>query len=172
MATRVRSFSKVNLGLGIGPVREDGFHGLLTLYQTLALHDRVTVSARRAPSGMGETRITIMTDHPRVPVDRRNTVWGMVERALERMEVQAEVEIHIEKQLPVQGGMGAGSANAAAALVGLEREMAGWAEAGPVLPEGERLRLAAEVGSDVPLFLVGGAVLGRGGGSRWRRCRR
>jgi 4-diphosphocytidyl-2-C-methyl-D-erythritol kinase len=68
--------------------------------------------------------------------------------------VTAEVEISIEKNLPVQGGMGAGSANAAAALIGLEREL------GVALPGAERLKLAAEVGSDVPLFLLGGAVLG------------
>jgi 4-diphosphocytidyl-2-C-methyl-D-erythritol kinase len=82
----------------------------------------------------------------------------MVERALGRMGVDAEVTIHIEKRLPVQGGMGAGSANAAAALIGLEREL------GVALPEAERLEIAAEVGSDVPLFLVGGAVMGMGRG--------
>ena len=162
MATRVRSFSKVNLGLRIGPVRADGFHGLATLYQTLALHDVVTVSARRS----GETRIRLTTDHLRVPVDGRNTAWQMVERALRAMGLTAEVEIHIEKRLPVQGGMGAGSANAAAALMGLERELSGWERPGRMLQEADRLRLAAEVGSDVPLFLVGGA-----GGRRWRRCR-
>ena len=128
MATRVRSFSKVNLGLRIGPVRADGFHGLVTLYQTLALHDVVTVSARRWRGRT--TRIGLTTDHPRVPVDGRNTAWQMVERALGAMGVAAEVEVHIEKRLPVQGGMGAGSANAAAALMGLEREMAGWERPG------------------------------------------
>ncbi len=160
MATRLRSFAKVNLGLRIGPVRADGFHGLATVYQTLALHDVVTVSARRS----GATRIGLTTDHPRVPVDGRNTVWQMVERALLAMGVAAEVEIHLEKRLPVQGGMGAGSANAAAALLGLEREMRGWEDAAPELGGVERLRLAAEVGSDVPLFLVGGTVLGLGRG--------
>src|SRR6185369_12419808 len=64
----------------------------------------------------------------------------------------------IEKRLPVQGGMGAGSANAAAALIGLEQEL------GVALPGGERLGLAGEVGSDVPLFLLGGSVLGLGRG--------
>ena len=153
-ATRVRSFAKVNLGLRIGPVRADGFHGLMTLYQTVALHDVVTVRARRA----GATRIAIRTEHPRVPTDARNTAWQMVERALAAMGVTAEVEIGIEKRLPVQGGMGAGSANAAAALLGLEREL------GVRLGEEERMRVAAAVGSDVPLFLVGGAVLGTGRG--------
>ena len=66
--------------------------------------------------------------------------------------------MHIEKRLPVQGGLGAGSANAVAALIGLEREL------NQQLPGEERLKIAAEVGSDVPLFLIGGAVLGLGRG--------
>ena len=163
MATRVRSYSKINLGLAIGPVRADGFHGLATLYQTLALHDLVTVEAKPTSQkrdvghpGLGESKISLTTNHPGVPTDARNTAWKMVERALERMGMAAEVAIHIEKELPVQGGLGAGSANAAAALIGLEREL------GLEVPE--RLELAAEVGSDVPLFLVGGAVLGLGRG--------
>ena len=159
MATRVRSYSKINLGLAIGPVRPDGFHGLMTLYQTLDLHDLVTVSAKRLASG-AETQITLTTNHPLVPRDGRNTAWRMVERCLERLGMAAEVEIHIEKRLPVQGGMGAGSANAAAALLGLEREL------GVALQQEERLELAAEIGSDVPLFLIGGAVLGTGRGEQ------
>ncbi len=155
MATRVCSFSKINLGLAIGPVRADGFHGLTTMYQTLALYDVVSVAAVRAGSGL-PTRIVLTTNHPRVPVDGRNTVWKMVERCLARLDVAAEVTIHIEKHLPVQGGLGAGSANAAAALLGLEREL------GVALDGVARLELAAEVGSDVPLFLLGGAVLGTG----------
>ena len=159
MATRLRSFSKVNLGLAIGPPRPDGFHALLTLYQTLDLHDVVTVSARLLPAGE-PARITLTTRHPWVPTDARNTAWRMVERALERMNVTAEVAIDLEKNLPVQGGMGAGSANAAAALLALEQEL------GMTLPAGERLALAAEIGSDVPLFLLGGAVLGTGRGEQ------
>lgn len=156
MATRVRSYSKINLGLAIGPVRADGFHALTTLYQTLALHDVVTVSARRA----AKTRLSLTANHKFVPTDSRNTAWKMVERCLDRLGVTAEVEISIEKNLPVQGGMGAGSANAAAALIGLEREL------GVALPGAARLELAAEVGSDVPLFLLGGAVLGLGRGEQ------
>ena len=150
MSTAVRSYSKINLGLAIGRPRSDGFHALSTLYQTVALHDRLTVSARQA----AETRIVLTSSHPRVPLDNRNTVWKMVERALAAARLTAEVEIHIQKNLPIQGGMGAGSANAAAALLGLEREL----ELN-LAPE-TRLRVAAEVGSDVPLFLIGGSVLG------------
>lgn len=154
MSTRVRSYSKINLGLAVGPARPDGFHGLATMYQTLALHDFVTISARPSAS----TTIRLTADHKAVPTDARNTAWKMVEGALARMGVAAEVEIDIQKRLPVQGGMGAGSANAVAALLGLEREL------GKALPGPERLELAAEVGSDVPLFLLGGSVLGLGRG--------
>ena len=150
MPSTVLSFSKINLGLAIGRPRPDGFHALETLYQTVALHDRLTVSAEFAP----ETRITLTSSHPRVPTDARNTVWKMVERALIAAGVTAEVDVHIQKNLPIQGGMGAGSANAAAALLGLEREL------GLQLASSERLRIAADVGSDVPLFLIGGSVLG------------
>jgi 4-diphosphocytidyl-2-C-methyl-D-erythritol kinase len=158
MATRVRSYSKINLGLAVGPARADGFHDLTTVYQTLALHDYVTVSARLAET----TALTLRSNHTGVPTDARNTAWKMVEGTLSRLGVSAAVEIEIDKRLPVQGGMGAGSANAVAALLGLERELAG-AGVAP-LPEPERMRLAAEVGSDVPLFLLGGTVLGVGRG--------
>ncbi|HXC95927.1 MAG TPA: hypothetical protein VNU92_09495 [Edaphobacter sp.] len=159
MPTYVRSFSKINLGLAIGPVRPDRFHGLTTLYQTLDLHDLLTVSARSLGNG-AETRIKLTTNDERVPLDGRNTCWKMVEGCLARLRVTAEVAVHIEKKLPVQGGMGAGSANAVAALLGLEREL------GMALPGVERLKLAAEVGSDVPFFLLGGSVLGIGRGEQ------
>jgi len=188
MATAVRSHAKINLGLYVGAPRPDGFHGLATVYQTLELFDVVTVTARRADA----TAIHLTSNDERVPRDGRNTAWKMVELALSELDVTAEVEIHIEKRLPVQGGMGAGSANAVAALVGLERELlaanmlacdVGGCQAGLLSPErfAERLgtpesdpifkktgnwpvwqlEIAEKVGSDVPLFLVGGAVLGR-----------
>jgi 4-diphosphocytidyl-2-C-methyl-D-erythritol kinase len=154
MPTSVRSHTKVNLGLAIGPLRADGFHQLTTVYQTLALHEWVTVEARSA----AETRITLTSTHPRVPTDAGNTAWRMVARSLELLGLRAEVHIHIDKQLPVQGGLGGGSANAIAALLGLEHEL------GRRLSPPERLLLAAEIGSDIPLFLLGGAVAGVGRG--------
>ncbi len=155
MPTSVRSFCKINLGLAVGPPRPDGFHGLTTLYQTLALHDLVTITIRPA----GRTSITLDADHPGVPCTAsgdcdRNTAYRIVHGALDRLGRTAQVHIALEKRLPVQGGLGAGSANAVAALLGLEREL------GAALPAPERLALAAEIGSDVPLFLLGGTVLG------------
>ena len=155
MSTRVRSFCKINLGLAVGPPRPDGFHHLSTVYQTLQLHDFVTVAASRAAT----TTIEITSNHRAVPrtetgTAERNTAWKMVHRTLDRLNLNAHVQVHIEKTLPIQGGMGAGSANAAAVTLALEREL------GVALPGPARLEVAAEVGSDVPLFLLGGTVLG------------
>lgn len=165
MATTVRSFCKINLGLAIGPVRPDGFHALATCYQTLAAHDLVTVAARPAP----QTTITLTSTDDRVPLDARNTAWKIVDAALAAINVTAKVTIHIDKRLPIQGGLGAGSANAVAALIGLEGELRPHGIA--PLPEADRLRIAAQVGSDVPLFLIGGAVLGTGRGEQVTQLR-
>jgi len=190
MPTAVRSHAKINLGLYIGAPRPDGFHGLVTVYQTLALYDIVTVTARRA----AKTTLRLTSNDRRVPADNRNTAWKMVAMALESLGLSAEVDIHIEKRLPIQGGLGAGSANAVAALVGLEAELGinpGAPEPALILAkesdfrtwdnepgnevsvsgalsgnldsetwESKRLKIAAQVGSDVPLFLIGGTVLG------------
>ncbi len=160
MATTVRSHAKINLGLYIGAPRPDGFHSLATVYQTMELHDLVTVSARPAPA----TALRLTSNDSRVPTDARNTAWKMVSLALEALGLTAEVEIHIDKRLPVQGGLGAGSGNAVGALVGLETEL-GLASQQVSEPASQRwgarqLEIAAQVGSDVPLFLIGGAVLG------------
>jgi 4-diphosphocytidyl-2-C-methyl-D-erythritol kinase len=154
MAIAVRSFAKINIGLRIGPRREDGFHELRTLYQTIALADSVRVDVGK---GVG---IEIYSKDQRVPADETNTCWRIADRFLRSIKTRGKVKITIEKNLPVQGGLGGASSNAVATLLGLERAMKK-----QLAPE-ERLRIAAEVGSDVPLFLIGGTVLGAGRGEQ------
>jgi 4-diphosphocytidyl-2-C-methyl-D-erythritol kinase len=154
MTVTVRSYAKINLGLRIGAARPDGFHELLTVYQTIALHDVIRVSADR---GSG---VEIRCDDPRVPRDESNTCFRIVERALAALRVKSRVTVEIEKRLPVQGGLGGASANAVATLLGLERAL------DKSLSPADRLRIAAEVGSDLPLFLIGGTVLGVGRGEQ------
>jgi 4-diphosphocytidyl-2-C-methyl-D-erythritol kinase len=152
MPVTVRSFAKINLGLSIGPLRADGFHDLRTVYQTIALHDLIRV---QVSPGSG---IEIRCQDPRVPRDESNTCYRMVERAMAGLRARGRVVIEIEKRLPVQGGLGGASGNAVAALLGLERAL------NRTLAGAERLQMAAEVGSDLPLFLTGGTVLGVGRG--------
>jgi len=148
MSVTVRSFAKINLGLYIGPPRPDGFHELRTVYQTIGLYDRITVGVR---PGAG---IEIESADSRVPTDATNTCYRIVERAMAALGAKGQVTVEIEKRLPVQGGLGGASANAVATLLALERALK------KRLPQADRLRIAAEVGSDLPLFLVGGTALG------------
>jgi 4-diphosphocytidyl-2-C-methyl-D-erythritol kinase len=152
MQVTARSFAKINLGLRIGPLRTDRFHELRTVYQTIALHDVIHVEVQR---GSG---IEIRCDDPRVPDDGSNTCYKIVERAMTALGARGRVVVTIQKRLPVQGGLGGASANAAVALLALERVLR------KALPWPEKLRIAAEVGSDLPLFLIGGTVLGVGHG--------
>src|SRR5579883_2866385 len=154
MPVTVRSFAKINLGLSIGPSRADGFHELRTVYQTIALHDILRVSVKRGDG------IEIVSNDERVPRDASNTCWKIVERAMAALKAHGRAVIEIEKRLPVQGGLGGASGNAVAALIALEDAVK------KRLTGPERLRLAAEVGSDLPLFLVGGTVLGVGRGEQ------
>jgi len=154
MTVAVRSFAKINLGLYIGAARADGFHDLRTVYQTIALHDVVRVSVGRG-SGI---EILCKNKDPRVPLDSSNTCYRMAELVLDELGAKGRVSVEIEKRLPVQGGLGAASSNAVATMVALElalrKKLSGTA----------RLRIAADVGSDLPLFLVGGTALGVGRG--------
>ena len=167
MKVTVRSFAKINLGLYIGALRADGFHDLRTVYQTIALHDVIRVGVRQNARGR---EIELLCDDPRVPLDASNTCYRMVERVLDELGAKVNVTIEIEKRLPVQGGLGAASSNAVATMIGLELALK------KKLAPAVRLRIAAEVGSDLPLFLVGGTTLGIGRGegslSVSRICRR
>src|SRR5229473_3777802 len=154
MTVTVRSFAKINVGLRIGAAREDGFHELLTVYQTIGLHDLVHVSVGR---GSG---VEIHCADSRVPKDESNTCYRIVEKVMPALHAKGRVVIAIEKRLPVQGGLFGASSNAVAALIGLERALR------KSLPAEERFRIAVEVGSDLPLFLVGGTVLGVGRGEQ------
>jgi 4-diphosphocytidyl-2-C-methyl-D-erythritol kinase len=152
MRVSVRSFAKINVGLYIGPPRPDGFHELRTIYQAIALHDRIAVSVER---GSG---IEIRCADERVPTGDKNTCFRVAARVLNALKIERKVRIEIEKKLPIQGGLGGASSNAVATLLALELGLKKQIS-GP-----EKLRIAADVGSDLPLFLVGGTVLGVGRG--------
>jgi 4-diphosphocytidyl-2-C-methyl-D-erythritol kinase len=162
MTVAVRSFAKINLGLYIGAARADGYHDLRTVYQTIALHDVIRVSVERSvkrnPGRGSGIEILCTNKDPRVPLDSSNTCYRVAERVLDELGAKGRVRIEIEKRLPVQGGLGGASSNAVATMIALERALK------RKLSATARLRIAADVGSDLPLFLVGGTVLGVGRG--------
>lgn len=159
MSVRVRAPAKTNLFLEALRRREDGFHELDTVFAALALEDDLELEARPG----GELLLTVEGD-PTVPADPTNLAWRAAD-ALRREAGQPELgaRLHISKNIPSGGGLGGGSSDAAATLVGLDRL---WGtDVGPA-----RLHaLAAALGSDVPFFLDGGLQRGRGRGERLER---
>jgi 4-diphosphocytidyl-2-C-methyl-D-erythritol kinase len=146
-ALRLRSFAKVNLGLEVLGVRDDGYHELRTLFQTIDLADEIVL--RRRARG-----VRVVCDHPLVPSDASNLAARAAERLRSYAGVRGGVEITIRKRIPVGGGLGGGSSNAATVLLGLDRL---WRLG--LGPDGLH-RLARGLGADVPFFLLGGTALG------------
>ena len=152
--TTIRAHAKINLDLRVLGARADGFHELRTVFQSIALHDTITCTARPGP-------FAIECDTAGVPLDRTNLVWRAAEalwRALRRAGPLRDVLVRVEKQIPVEAGLGGGSADAAATLLALARA---WRV--PVRPA-QLTDLAAMLGADVPFFLSGGTALGLGRG--------
>ena len=151
MTIRVKSYAKINWTLDVLFKREDGYHELRTIYQTVSLHD--TLRLTETPGA-----IEIACDDGRVPSDESNLAHRAAARLREAARVTAGARIEITKRIPVAAGLGGGSSNAAAALLGLARL---WRVN---LDERALFEIAASLGSDVPLFLLGGTVLGVGRG--------
>lgn len=151
----VRAFAKINLDLRVGAVQPDGYHDVRTVLQTLRLHDTLTFKARKGP-------LAIVCDTPGVPLDQKNLVWKAAAllhaTAGRKGDEPSGVEVHLEKHIPAEAGLGGGSSDAAATLLALTRI---W-RLDPDLPT--LLRLAARLGADVPFFLAGGTALGVGRG--------
>jgi 4-diphosphocytidyl-2-C-methyl-D-erythritol kinase len=153
--------AKINVHLGVGPLRSDGFHELRTVYLAVSLFDTVTV--RRA-EGLSLTvageGATAAGGPDLVPADRRNLAWRAAELLAERAGVQADAAIEVAKTIPAAAGLAGGSADAAAALVALD---ALW---GTRATRGDLAEIAARLGSDVPFSLQGGVALGAGRGEQ------
>jgi 4-diphosphocytidyl-2-C-methyl-D-erythritol kinase len=153
-ALRVRAFAKVNLGLRVLGARPDGYHELRTILQSLALHD--TLILRRTPGAF-----RIECDDSSCPKDATNLVWRAAERLwreARRRGAPRGVTVRIVKRIPIQAGLGGGSSDAAAAILGLARL---W---DIDLPHERRRVLAADLGSDVAFFFEGGTSLALGRG--------
>ncbi|MEU4652722.1 4-(cytidine 5'-diphospho)-2-C-methyl-D-erythritol kinase [Streptomyces sp. NPDC023723] len=155
MSVTVRVPAKVNVQLAVGPARPDGFHDLANVFLAVGLYDEVTASPAET------LRITCAgPGADQVPLDRTNLAARAALALAERHGRAPGVHLHIDKDIPVAGGMAGGSADGAAALVACD---ALW---GTGASRAELLDICAELGSDVPFSLVGGAALGTGRGER------
>jgi 4-diphosphocytidyl-2-C-methyl-D-erythritol kinase len=150
---RLRSLAKVNLDLRVLHKRADGFHELRTVFQTISLADTLTIEYEPA------RRTVLELDDPLAISD--NLVLRAARAALDAMNTHARVRLQLQKRIPMGGGLGGGSSNAAAVLLAL-----------PVLsarriPFDQLLELGAELGSDVPFFLTGGTAVAIGRGTEF-----
>ncbi|MFI1308411.1 4-(cytidine 5'-diphospho)-2-C-methyl-D-erythritol kinase [Streptomyces sioyaensis] len=149
----VRVPAKVNVQLAVGAARPDGFHDLANVFLAVGLYDEVTATPADA------LRITAEGhDVDRIPLDRTNLAARAAELLAARHGIEPNVHLHIRKDIPVAGGMAGGSADAAGALLACDTLWSTGAS------RSELLDICAELGSDVPFSLVGGAALGRGRG--------
>jgi 4-diphosphocytidyl-2-C-methyl-D-erythritol kinase len=153
-AVTVHAHAKINLSLRITATRADGYHDLRTVFQALELHDTLTFVSREGP-------LSLQSTAPGLPLDESNLVWKAAAALwlfIGRTGSPRDVSVLIDKRIPMQSGLGGGSADAAAALVALARL---WSPPAAIV---DLLRVASSLGSDVPFFLVGGAALGLGRG--------
>lgn len=147
----LKSFAKINWTLDVLFKREDGYHEIRTIYQTVSLHDRLILSD-------SASTIEILCDDDRVPRDESNLVYKAAAILRSVAGITRGAKIEIEKRIPVAGGLGGGSSNAATALIGLARL---WQIN---IDERVMIEIAESLGSDVPFFLMGGTALGVGRG--------
>ena len=149
------AFAKINLDLRILGTRPDGYHSLRTVFQSLALFDSVTVSARRGA-------LTVTCDEPDIPTDQRNLVWkaaSLLHRTTTgKSSPPRDIAIDLRKRVPAEAGLGGGSSNAAMTLIALNKL---WKLD---LDMPSLMRIGARLGADVPFFLGGGTALGLGRG--------
>ncbi|GAA4719897.1 4-(cytidine 5'-diphospho)-2-C-methyl-D-erythritol kinase [Isoptericola chiayiensis] len=155
-SVRVRAPGKVNLSLHVGPLDDDGYHPLVSVFQAVSLAEEVT--ATQVGDGAG---ISLTVDGPqadRVPLDATNLAWRAAELLARHVGLAPDVALHLAKGVPVAGGMAGGSADAAATLVACD---ALW---GTGLSRQDLVALGGELGSDVPFALHGHTAVGTGRG--------
>jgi 4-diphosphocytidyl-2-C-methyl-D-erythritol kinase len=149
----VQAFAKINLTLDVFNKRSDGYHSLASVMQTISLHDTINITALPTPEIELECEGETVKG---VPSDSSNLVWRAARSVLDVAHCESGLRIRLRKQVPSQAGLGGGSSDAAATLLGVTTLFG--------FPIGPKLLhdLAVKLGSDVPFFLMGGTAVVRG----------
>ena len=151
----VRVPGKINLQLSVGPLQKDGYHELATVFQSVSLFDELTLT----PIDSGVITIDC-GGKAGVPEGKENLAYRAAELMIDRFDIESGVAIKIKKEIPIAGGMAGGSANAGAAIVGIDSLFS------LGLSRNEMEKLGAELGADVPFTISGGTAIGTGRGDR------
>ena len=147
---RIRAFAKINLCLHVMGKRADGYHELRTIFQAISLHDTLELSVAPGSSG---TEFFLTSNDATLPLGSENLVWRAIEAVSREIGFRGSVSAHLEKKIPVARGLGGGSSDAAAALIGMLRLTKN------EVPLPRLMEIAAGLGADVPFFLFGGRAL-------------
>lgn len=145
------SFAKINWNLRVLGKRSDGYHDLVTVFQTVSLRDELRFARRE------DGIISLTCDEPTLPTDTKNIVVRAANALRDKFQLEVGADIELRKQIPWRAGLGGASSNAAVTLLGLSMI---WG-----LETTDLLRIAVNLGADVPFFLVGGRALGQGTGT-------
>ncbi|MCL2364839.1 MAG: 4-(cytidine 5'-diphospho)-2-C-methyl-D-erythritol kinase [Defluviitaleaceae bacterium] len=155
----MQAFSKINLYLEVLEKRSDGYHNLSTVMQSLGLCDLITLSTEVA-NACRALKLQLTCDDPHLPVDKRNLVYRAADYILKRYKINVPVSIKIEKNIPIAAGLGGGSSDCAATLVGLNKLFS------LGLTADELCEIGLTFGADVPFCIRGGTQLAEGVGER------
>jgi 4-diphosphocytidyl-2-C-methyl-D-erythritol kinase len=147
---RLRSLAKINLDLRVLGKRPDGFHELRTIFQTISLADTIEIEYQPGRGGIE------LNSNLNIP---GNLILRAVDSVLRLARAKGRLRFHLTKRIPLGGGLGGGSSNAATVLLALPMLL------GKPVPLEKLMELAAELGSDVPFFLIGGTAVGLGRGT-------
>jgi 4-diphosphocytidyl-2-C-methyl-D-erythritol kinase len=147
-SVRLPAFAKVNLRLHVLGRRPDGYHELRTIFQSITLHDVLEMAKSRARS------ISLEIDDPALPAGRENLVHRAIDAMRRELNYRGGIHARLTKQIPVARGLGGGSSDAAAAIIGMLRLT------GKKIPLARAVEIGSQLGADVPFFLFGGRALG------------
>jgi len=151
---KLKAYAKINLALDVLSKREDGYHEIRTIMQTVDLYDIINIEK------IEEDNIIVTTSSENIPTDNKNHAYIAASLVKERFGVKEGVKIHIQKNIPISAGLAGGSTDAAAVLRGLNKLF------GLNLSQNELIELGREIGADVPFCLVGGTALCEGIGEK------
>ena len=154
---RLRAFAKINLGLDILRKREDGYHEVRMIMQTIQMYDVLEMKKVKKPG------ISLSVNYPYIPSDERNLVYKAAKLLMDEFQVKEGVDIRLEKFIPVAAGMAGGSSDAAAAIVGINHLF----KLG--LSEKDLMDRAVNIGADVPYCIMRGTALAEGIGEKLTR---
>ena len=155
---RLRALAKINLGLDVVGKRDDGYHEVRMIMQTIQMYDVLEIEKKKEPG------IVLTTNIPYVPTDERNLVYKAAKMLMDEFDIKEGLTMNLEKFIPVAAGMAGGSSDAAAAFVGVNRLFG--------LSEEELKKRAVKVGADVPYCVMRGTALAEGIGEKLTRLPR